>query len=269
VKSNKRKSTKTAITAFAASLLVGALSSAAMAQNNPVANFDQGYLDEHPQVAQQLSANPNLVDDPQYMEHHPGLQRYLANHPEVRADIKQHPDAFMNREDQFNGAHPGAAGNGYGYGNQGAAGRFDRGFLDEHPEVAQQLAANPSLADNPQYLANHPGLQQYLTNHPQVRQDLANHPDRFIEHADQSNGWHGQPYPNGSRPLGTTDNFLSSHPEMAQQLNQDPKLIDNPQYLAQHPELQQYLQNHPNAEQKWQSHPDRYMRREKIYSWTH
>jgi len=267
MKSSNRKRTKATITALAAALLVGALSSAAMAQNNPVANFDQGYLDEHPQVAQQLSANPNLVDDPQYMEHHPGLQKYLASHPGVRNDIKQNPGGFMNNETQFNGTsgdNSPMGGNG-----QGPAGRFDRGYLDKHPDVAQQLAADPSLVNNPQFMADHPGLQKYLANHPQVKQDLLNHPNRFMGHADQSKGWHGQSYPNGSHPLGTTDNFLSSHPEMAQQLNQNPKLIDNQQYLTQHPELQQYLQNHPHAEQRWQSHPYSYMRQEDRYRRNH
>ena len=46
---------------------------------------------------------------------------------------------------------------------EGPVGRFDNGYLDEHPEVAHQLGANPSLADNPQFLATHPGLDGYLS----------------------------------------------------------------------------------------------------------
>jgi len=70
-------------------------------------------------------------------------------------------------------------------------------------------------------------------------------------------------------PLATTDNYLSSHPEVAQQLNQNPKLIDNPQYIAQHPGLHQYLEKHPHARHEWRSHPYRYMRHEGRYQQTH
>ena len=128
MKLRHRKRTKVTITAFAASILAGALSSAAMAQmaQNPVSNFDYGYLDEHPKVAQQLSADPGLVDNPQFMANHPGLQQYFANHPEVRMDIKQHPDAFMSRENQFNayhGTNPPPGGN-WNNGYQAAVGRL-------------------------------------------------------------------------------------------------------------------------------------------------
>jgi len=277
MKSSKQKRTRVAITAFAASVLAGALSSAAMAQSGPVSNFDEGYLDHHPEVANQLSANPSLVDNPQYMANHPGLQHFLANHPEMRADIKNHPYQFMNRENQLNSANgynPAVGGNGYN-GGPGPAGRFDQGYLDSHPQVAQQLSANPSLIDNPQYMAQHPGLQNYLANHPEVRADIKNHPYQFMNRENQLNsangsnppaGWNG--YANG-RPLATTGSYLSAHPDVAQQLNQNPRLIDNPQYIAQHPGLHEYLQNHPYARRDWRSHPYLYMRHEDRYQQTH
>ena len=62
----------------------------------------------------------------------------------------------------------------------GPVGRFDNGYLDEHPEVAEQLGHDPRLVDNPRFLANHPGLDEYFKNHPEVRSDLQNHPDRFM-----------------------------------------------------------------------------------------
>src|SRR5262245_9885720 len=53
-------------------------------------------------------------------------------------------------------------------------------YLDSHPAVAQQLAANPSLANNPQFLGNHPGLQNFLTSHPGVRSSLKTAPGQFM-----------------------------------------------------------------------------------------
>lgn len=262
MKSSSRKRTKVTITAFAASVLVGALSSAAMAQNNPVANFDQGYLDEHPRVAQQLSANPNLVDDPQFMQSHPGLQRYLSNHPGVRNNIKQNPGGFMNSANQLNSSNPSTGGNG-----QGPAGRFERGYLDRHPDVGQQLAAHPSLVNDPQFMANHPGLQKYLANHPQVQQDLQNHPNRFMGREGQLNERQGNP--NGNQGIGSTDHFLATHPKAAQRLEHNPNLINNPQFRTNHPQLQNYLNNHPGAQNQWREHPYGYMRNANRYRRTH
>jgi len=97
----------------------------------------------------------------------------------------------------------------------GPVSRFDNGYLDEHPEVAQQLGRDPRLVDNPQFLANHPGLDEYFKNHPEVREDLQHHPDRFMarEHYyDNHGGW------TGGHPLATTDRYMDSHPEVARQL---------------------------------------------------
>jgi len=46
-------------------------------------------------VAAELEKNPNLVDDPKYLEQHPRLGDYLANHPEAKANIKKDPKAFF------------------------------------------------------------------------------------------------------------------------------------------------------------------------------
>jgi len=55
---------KKCITTLAAIAFAGAISATAFA--GPVGRFDNGYLDEHPEVAHQLGANPALVDNPQF-----------------------------------------------------------------------------------------------------------------------------------------------------------------------------------------------------------
>ena len=147
----------------------------------------------------------------------------------------------------------------------GPVGRFDNGYLDEHPEVAHQLGANPSLADNPQFLATHPGLDEYMSKHPEVRADLQQHPYRFM-----SDEWrHDHREWNGARPLATTDHYMDSHPEVAQQLEKNPGLIDNRGYLDSHPGLHEYLENHPTARRDWRTHPYRYMAAERHYDQKH
>src|ERR1700683_596789 len=53
-----------------------------------LARFDQ-FLEDHPQIAEQLRKDPSLVDNPEYQKGHPELQAYLADHPRLRGVIKQ------------------------------------------------------------------------------------------------------------------------------------------------------------------------------------
>jgi len=147
----------------------------------------------------------------------------------------------------------------------GPVGRFDNGYLDEHPEVAHQLGANPSLADNPHFLATHPGLDAYMSAHPEVRRDLQQHPYRFM--SDEWRQDHGGF--NGGRPLATTDRYMDSHPEVARQLEKDPALVDNRGFVDSHPGLHEYLENHPVARHDFKSHPFRYMAAERHFDQKH
>lgn len=147
----------------------------------------------------------------------------------------------------------------------GEVSRFDRGYLDEHPEVARQLAQDPRLIDNPQFRANHPGLDRYLAAHPGIRTELQHHPDRFMTDEWKYQRWEGR----GPHPLANTDNYLDHHPEVAQQLNADPRLIDNRQYVDSHPGLHEFLESHPDARRDWKSHPYRFMHREDRFDKNH
>ncbi len=62
--------------------------------------FD-GFLDSHPEVAEQLRKNPKLINNPKYIASHPQLHDFLEDHPRVREEIKENPRAFMNRERHF------------------------------------------------------------------------------------------------------------------------------------------------------------------------
>ena len=43
------------------------------------------------------------------------------------------------------------------------------------------------------------------------------------------------------------NNYLSHHPNEAAQIQANPRLIDDPTYIKNHPGLNQYLDNHPNV----------------------
>ena len=138
---------------------------------------------------------------------------------------------------------------------------FDR-YLDDHPEVARELRNKPSLIDNPNWLAQHPSTQQFLNNHPGVRQQLAQNPNRFVNREERYERDGGDI---SRREAANADNYLDRHPEIAHQLQRDPRLIDNPNYVANHPSLQNYLQDHPEVRHDWKQHPYAFEKRQRQY----
>ena len=59
--------------------------------------FDR-YLDRHPGVREQLYERPGLIENEEWREHQPGLNKFLRNHPAVREEVFENPRAFMGRE---------------------------------------------------------------------------------------------------------------------------------------------------------------------------
>ena len=57
----------------------------------------QEYLAGHPEAAAELRTDPEMIDHPLFIAHHPGLRRYLADHPAAGAEFKSHPYRFMKR----------------------------------------------------------------------------------------------------------------------------------------------------------------------------
>ena len=68
------------------------------------------------------------------------------------------------------------------------------------------------------------------------------------------------------RDLARFDQFLDSHREDAEQLRKTPSLINDPQFLQSHPELNAYLQEHPSVKQEISERPDTFMRLEDSYN---
>jgi hypothetical protein len=59
-------------------------------------NNTDSFLAQHPGMAKQLNADPNLIDNPKYLAQHPALQNYLNQHPGIANEWKDHPKAFAD-----------------------------------------------------------------------------------------------------------------------------------------------------------------------------
>src|SRR5437899_11727169 len=65
-----------------------------------VRNFDQ-FLDSHPEVAEGLRKDPNLINNPNWVSKHQELKDWLEDHPNASKEMKENPTAFMHREKDF------------------------------------------------------------------------------------------------------------------------------------------------------------------------
>src|SRR5437660_4530220 len=127
---------------------------------------------------------------------------------------------------------------------------FDR-FLDTHPEIAKQLQANPSLINNPEWEENHPELRAFLASVPGVREAIQETPRFFMERErrfENSENRPGNPNPDITRSEERrVGRDLETHPEMAKQLQDNPSLINNPEWVENHPELRAFLSSQPGV----------------------
>ena len=136
-------------------------------------------------------------------------------------------------------------------------------FLDGHAGIAQQLRMNPSLVNNAEFLEDHPALQQYLANHPNVQEELQENPAAFIKGSERA-GDLGTRRSTADRDRGTADSgfdaFFDSHPDIVEALSKTPSLVDNAQFLRDHPAFQQFLQAHPNLRVELERNPQAVLR---------
>jgi hypothetical protein len=71
------------------------------AGDEPHRHFGE-FLGGHSSINEQLSKDPSLVKNDEYMQNHPELKDYLNQHPDVRQGLMQNPETFVKSSQQFN-----------------------------------------------------------------------------------------------------------------------------------------------------------------------
>jgi hypothetical protein len=147
-----------------------------------LANMDR-FLDSHPEISEQLKRDPSRVNDEKFVADHPALKQYLAEHPEVREEYKENPNAFMRQENRFDSPRDSSMHRDHDL-SRGELSSFNE-FLAGHGNISGELSKNPSLANNQEYLENHPALRDYLKTHPQVHAQLSENPQLLLKSGQQ------------------------------------------------------------------------------------
>jgi hypothetical protein len=144
-------------------------------------NFDR-FADSHPEISEQLSKDPSLVNNREFVEKHPALQEYLQQHPGVREEITENPKRFMHQEQRFDRFED-SRNRGVALGSESGETASFGEFLGSHSSIAQELSRNPRLANDDDYRKTHPEFQQYLKTHPGIQEQLRQDPQAFMKSA--------------------------------------------------------------------------------------
>jgi hypothetical protein len=80
-----------------------------------------GFLHNHSDIRSDLSRNPSVVKDNQYVQNHTELHAYLNAHPDIRAELMANPQDFVHGAQQYEtgGSGRGAGMTGSGSGTTG------------------------------------------------------------------------------------------------------------------------------------------------------
>jgi hypothetical protein len=234
-----------------------------------LASFDR-FLDQHRDIAQQVREKPSLVNDAQFVKSHPALADYLQSHPTVAEEIRENPTVFMQQETRFDQRED----------NRGMASDRDRDttrrelasfdrFLDQHRDIAQQVREKPSLVNDAQFVKSHPALQTYMQSHPTVAEEIRENPTVFMQQETRFDQREDNRGVASDRDRDTTrgelasfDRFLDQHHEIAEQVREKPSLVNDAQFVKNHPALQSYLQSHPTVAEEIKENPNVFMQQE-------
>jgi hypothetical protein len=132
-------------------------------------------------------------------------------------------------------------------------------YLSNHPEMEQQIKNNPSLLNNPQYLASHPELNTFLQDHPGFANAVKTNPGAVL-HKDATDTKEAHADANEAKTANheaqSYDTFAHQDPAAARAMINNPSLASNSAWLAQHPEAANYVKDHPDVVKAMENNPE-------------
>jgi YHS domain-containing protein len=119
-------------------------------------------------------------------------------------------------------------------------------------------AIQKSPSNSAKILQNHPGVREEFKENPNAFMRQENRYDRHEDDRDHDR----RDGDTTRRELASMDRFMDGHPEIAEQLRKNPSLINNREFVENHPALQEYLQSHPEVREEFKENPKAFMRQE-------
>ncbi len=104
-----------------------------------------GFLRSHSDVQKDLSRNPSIVKDHEYVQNHPELDAYLNAHADMRAELMANPQSFVQGAQQFgSGSASGAGVSGRGSGTTGSMTGTSGTGTSTNPATTTQKPPKPN-----------------------------------------------------------------------------------------------------------------------------
>jgi phage-related protein len=158
------------------------------------------------------------------------------------------------------------------------------GFLDRHQDVAKSLEKKPELINDRGYLKRHKDLDEFLSEHPAVREEVRENPSYFVHRENQFEARNMErDVPDRDRDrasrdrdretrdidndlskkeLQDMDRFLDKHKKIEKDLQRNPSLANDRDYLKHHKSLTAFLSKNPQVGEELRENPSRFMRQE-------
>ena len=204
------------------------------------------FLQSHPEILKQVRKDPTLLTNSKFIEANPAFQDFLNNHPGVQQALQTNLHKFVSaatellRQEEFQGELSDDAIRNFGQ------------FLQQNPDIAQQLTKDASLATDPKFIAAHPAFGEFLSHHPGVRQ-LLNVDTRAL--LQEVHGLQQKPQAGIGALASLLGTFLKHHNSIDEELTRDPSLLNSTSYLKAHPQLRDFLQMHPSLREAAERQP--------------
>jgi hypothetical protein len=257
------------------------------------------YLEAHPQLQQFLNQHPNvkeeIAENPRYFMQREN--RFDANESARRdrdrdfdrdrdahvdrdrnRDVDRDLDATRNRDfDRRSNPNPDLT-------NREVATMDD--FLDRHQDVAKTLEKKPELVNDRRYLKHHKDLDEFLSEHPAVREEVRENPSYFIHRENRYEARNfDRDVPDRDRDrvrdndryratrdldgdlskkeLQDMDRFLDKHKKIEKDLQRNPSLVNDRDYLKHHKSLDSFFSKNPKVSDEMRENPSAFMQKER------
>src|SRR6267378_2733612 len=161
-------------------------------------------------------------------------------------------------------------------------------FLDRHQDIAKSLQKKPELINDQSYLKRHKDLSEFLSEHPAVRQEVRANPSSFMRRENQfearkmdrdrfdTNRSGGDRVAVRDRDrnardadndlsrkeLQDMDHFLDKHKKIEKDLQKNPTLANDHDYLKQHKQLESFLSKNPRVGEELRQNPSTFMQKQ-------
>ena len=148
---------------------------------NPSLINDQKYLAQHKDLQLFLSNHPQVREE---FTENPSYFMHRENRFDAREDFRSRNNTNTTQNAGNAGATNANSDRDRYAANNNPDRDEDRArmdqFLDDHNDVNKDLRAKPSLVNDQKYVSHHKDLQLFLNNHPQVREEFAQNPSYFM-----------------------------------------------------------------------------------------